>query len=111
MPLLWSTIELGHHTIKCNIDNHIDSWIERAHAYALSLVIRQHDGFLDPVNSVLALITEHQWKSITLDSRNTSILSILKMLEFSNLEMLESFSLSGFISPKCPAICAKSLGL
>ena len=94
IPMLWSTLELGHHTTKHNMDNHINSWIERAQSYPLSLVIRKQDGFLDPVYSVFTLITKHQWKSITLDSDDTSIISILKKLEFSNLEMLESFSLA-----------------
>ena len=73
--------------------NHIDSWIERAQSYSLSLVIRHRDNFLDPVNSALSLLTNHKWKSITLDG-DTRILAILKELELSNLEMLESFSLS-----------------
>ena len=76
------------------MDKHIDSWIERAHSYPLSLVFRKLDGFLDPVDSVHPLITKHQWKSITLDSNDTTILLILKRLELSNLEMLESFSLA-----------------
>ena len=92
-PMLWSTLELGHHTTRRNTDNHINSWIERARSYPLSLVIRKQDGFLDPVKSVLTLITNHRWKSITLDSDDESILPILEKLEFSNLEMLESFSL------------------
>ena len=93
-PMLWSTLELGHHTTRWNMHNHIDSWIKRALSYPLSLVIRKQDGFLDPVTSVLTLITEYQWKSITLDSDDKNILSILKKLEFSNLEMLESLSLA-----------------
>jgi hypothetical protein len=77
------------------MDNHINSWIERAHSYPLSLVIRNQQGdFSDPVCSVLTLITQHQWKSITLNSGDASILSILKKLEFLDLEMLESFSLA-----------------
>jgi hypothetical protein len=91
-PILWSTLELGHHVTKCNMDNHIDSWVERARSYPLSLVIRHHDGMLDPVNNALTLLTSHKWKSIALDGNNTSISSILKELEFTNLEMLESFS-------------------
>ena len=93
-PILWSTLELAHHTTRRNTDNHIDLWIERARSYPLSLVLRKQDGCLDPVNSALTLITNHQWKSITLDSDNRSISSILEKLEFSNLEMLESFSLN-----------------
>ena len=93
-PMLWSTLELGHRTTKRNTDNHIDSWIERARSCPLSLVIRKQYGYLDPVNSVLTLIPNHQWKSITLDSDDTSILSILEKLELSNLEMLEKFSLA-----------------
>ena len=96
-PILWSTLELGRHTTKHNMDNHVDSWIERAHSYPLSLVIKKQDDIwsrLDPVCNGLTLITVHQWKSITLDSDDTSILSILKELKFSNLEMLESFSLA-----------------
>ena len=92
-PILWSTLELGHHTTKRNTDNYIDSWIERARSYPLSLVIRKRKGFLDPVKRAPTLITNHQWKSITLDSDDRSILSILEKLEFSNVEMLESFSL------------------
>ena len=92
--MLWLTLELGHHTTRCNMNNHINSWIERAHSYPLSLVIRKQDDCLDPVSSVITLIPKHQWKSITLDSRRKSILSILKELEFSNLEMLESLSLA-----------------
>ena len=90
-PILWSTLQLGHHTTRRNMDNHISSWIERARSYPLSLVIRKQEGFLDPVYSVFSLITKHQWKSITLDGVE-SILLILKELEISNLEMLESFS-------------------
>ena len=96
-PILWSTLELGHHTTKRNMDNHVDSWIERAHSYPLSLVIRkEHDIWnrLDPVCNGLTLITNHQWKSVTLDSGGINILSILEELNFSNLEMLESFSLA-----------------
>ena len=93
-PILWSTIELGHHRTIRNLDNYIDSWIERAHSYPLTLVIKKQDGFLDPVYGVRTFIAKHQWKSITLDSDDTSILSIVKELEFSNLEVLESFSLS-----------------
>ena len=92
-PVLWSTLELGHHSKRHNMDNHIDSWIERAHSYPLSLVIEKRDDFLDPVNCILTLITKHRWKSITLHTCDTSILSILKKLEFSNLETLETFSL------------------
>ena len=93
-PMLWSTLELGRHTTRCNMDNHIDSWIERAHSYPLSLVFRKHDDFLDPVDSILTLITKHQWKSINLYSGEPTISWILRMLEFSNLEMLESFTLA-----------------
>ena len=93
-PVLWSTLELGHHRKRHKLGNHVDSWIERAHSYPLTLVIRKRKGFLDPVHRVRTLITKHQWKSITLDSDDTSILSIVKELEFSNLEMLESFSLA-----------------
>ena len=93
-PILWSTIELGHHRTIRNLDNYINSWIERAHSYPLTLVIRKLHGFKDPVYKVRTLITKHRWKSITLDSDDTSILSIFKEFEFSNLEMLESFSLS-----------------
>ena len=80
------------------MNNYIDSWVERAHSYPLSLVIsyrRQH-GFLNPVYSVRVqtLITEHQFILITLDSDDTSISSILEDLERSNFEMLESFSLA-----------------
>ena len=92
-PILWSTLELGHHMTKRNTDNHIDSWIKRTRSYPLSLVIRKRKGFLDPVKSAPTLITDHQWKSITLESDDRSILSILVKLEFSNVEMLESFSL------------------
>ena len=92
-PMLWSTLELGHHTKRHNTDNHINSWIERARSYPLSLIIRKRKGFLDPVKSALTLIANHQWKSITLDSDNRGISSILEKLELSNLEMLESFSL------------------
>ena len=96
-PMLWSTLELGHHTTRSNMDNHINSWIERAGSYPLSLVIDKdpgNRGILDPVNSVLTHIPNHQWKSITLHSNKTSILSILEKLEPSNLEMLERFSLA-----------------
>ena len=94
-PMLWSTLELGHHTTKLNMDHHIDSWIQRAHSYPLSLVIRKQGGFLDPVDSVLiTYIADHQWKSITLESNDRSILTILERLEFSNVEMLESFKFS-----------------
>ena len=92
-PVLWSTLELGHHSTRPNMENYIDLWIERANPYPLSLAIKKQGDFLDPVSSVVDLITEYQWKSITLDSGHTSILSILKKLKFSNLEMLESFSL------------------
>ena len=92
-PMLWSMLELGHHTTSRNMDNHINSWIERARSYPLSLVIKKKDGFLDPVHNILTLITKYRWESITLDSSNISILSILKELESSNLETLESFSL------------------
>ena len=93
-PMLWSTLELGHHKTKFNMDNHINSWIERAHSHPLSLVIIHPDsrGFLDPVDSALTLFTnDRKWKSITLGG-DTSIVSILEKLEFSSLEMLESFS-------------------
>ena len=90
-PMLWSTLELGHHTTRRKMMNHINSWIERARSYPLSLVVRKQDDCLDPVHSVLSLTTKHQWKSITLDSGDKSILSILQDLEFSNLE---SFSLA-----------------
>ena len=93
-PVLWSTLELGHHMTRLNINNHIDSWIERAYSYPLSLVIKKQDNSLDPVISVLAFITKHRWKSITLDSDDKSFLLILKEFEFSNLEMLESLSLA-----------------
>jgi hypothetical protein len=45
-PTLWSTLELGHRTARWNMRNHIDSWIERAHSYPLSLpvVIRKQDS-------------------------------------------------------------------
>ena len=107
-PILWSTLELGHHTRRRNMNNHINSWIERARSYPLSLVIQfgEEDNFLDPLYSVLNLITKYQWKLITLDSGDTdsgdtTILSILKELEFSNLEVLESFSLAlRFYYPK-----------
>ena len=36
-PMLWSSLEFGHHTT--NMDHHIDSWIQRAHSYPLSLAI------------------------------------------------------------------------
>jgi hypothetical protein len=77
-PMLWSTLELDRHTTKCNIDNHIHSWIERAqraHSYPLSLVIREEGDFLD---LVLNLITKHQWRSITLDGDSWSNLSIVR---------------------------------
>ena len=93
-PVLWSTLELGHHTTRRDMDNHINSWIERARSYPLSLVIRERGFPSVPFYSVLTLISKHRWKSITLDSGDTSILSILKDVEFSNLEMLESFSLA-----------------
>ena len=97
-PMLWSTLELGHHTSGCNMNNHINSWIERAHSYPLSLVItnrkRDISDFWNPVFFVLTHISKHQWKSIYLDSDDTSISSILEKLEFSNLGMLESFSLA-----------------
>jgi hypothetical protein len=92
-PMLWSTLELGHHTTR-------QPWIQRARSYPLSLVVRKQEGFLDPVDNVLALIANHQWKSITLDSGDKSILSILKELEFSNLE---SFSLTTRFFPKYPS--------
>jgi hypothetical protein len=93
-PMLWSTLKLGHHRTRRNMDNHINSWIERAHSYPLSLVVRTRSGFLDPVYSVLSnsLISKHQLKSITLDGIKSATL-ILKELESSNLEMLESFSI------------------
>ena len=101
-PRLWSTLELGHHTTRRNMQNHIDLWTERAHSYplSLSLIIRNQHGFLDSLKNALTLILitnlNHHWKSITLDSdaSGRSILSILEKLEFSNLEMLESFSLT-----------------
>ena len=97
----------------CNMHNHIDSWIERARSYPLSLVIRNQDGFLNPVYSTVDLITSHQWKSITLDTGYKNILWILRELESSNLEMLEElFSpdplLFRNIIPRCPEICAKA---
>ena len=93
-PMLWSTLELGHHTTQENMYNHINSWTKRALSYPLSLVIRKQNGSLDPVSNVLTLINKHQWKSITLDSDVKSILSIPKALELSNLELLESFCLA-----------------
>ena len=94
-PMLWSTLKLGRHVSRRNIDNHIDSWIERARSYPLSLVIIDRYSFVDPVNIALPLITNHQLKSITLvsDDELERISSILGKLEFSNLEMLESLSL------------------
>ena len=92
--ILWSTLELGHHTTICNLYNHVDSWIERAHSYPLTLAVRKREGFLDPVYGAHTLITKHRWKSITLDSDDSSILSIFRELKFSNYEMLKSFSLS-----------------
>ena len=92
-PVLWSTLVLGHHMTRSNITDHIDSWIERADSYPLSLVIIKQDNSLDPVFSVLALITEHRWKSITLDSDDHTIILILNDFEFSDLEMFESLSL------------------
>ena len=101
--MLWSTLELGHHTTRRNMDNYIDSRIERAHSYPLSLVIKkQPEGyFLDPhtVDSLLTLIAKRRLKSITLDysaleDEDTGILSILKRIEFPNLEILESYSLT-----------------
>ena len=69
--MLWSTLELGHHTTRRNMDNYIDSRIERAHSYPLSLVIKkQPEGhFLDPrtVDSLHTLIAKRRLKSITLD--------------------------------------------
>ena len=91
-PVLWSTLELDDYKSKYNMDSHIDSWMKRARSYPLSLVIRHHDGFLNPVNSARTLLTNHKCRSITLDG-DKSILSILKELQFANLEMLESFSL------------------
>ena len=91
-PALWSTLELVDYTAQYNMDSHIDSWIKRAHSYPLSLVIRHHNGFLNPVNTALILLNNHKWRSITLEG-DKSILSILKELRFANLDMLESFSL------------------
>ena len=62
-PILWSTLELCHdHTTRRNMDNHIDLWTERARSYPLSLVItsREQDNSLDPANSALSFITNHQ---------------------------------------------------
>ena len=95
--LLWSTLEIGHHTSRHNMDNYIASRIERAHSFPLSLVIKKQQEVWDAqtIDSVLALIPKYRWKSIILDSSDhTNTLSILKMLEFSNLEMLENFSLT-----------------
>ncbi|KAF8814955.1 hypothetical protein BYT27DRAFT_7072750, partial [Phlegmacium glaucopus] len=36
---LWSTLELGHHTSTRKMFNHVNSWIERARSYPLSLTI------------------------------------------------------------------------
>ena len=91
-PALWSTLELVNYSAQYNMDSHIDSWIKRAHSYPLSLVIRHHNGFLNPVNTALILLNNHKWRSITLEG-DKSILSILKELRFANLDMLESFSL------------------
>jgi hypothetical protein len=88
-PMLWTTLEL---TTRFNRDNHINSWIERARSYPLSLVIRNRNHDHNHVNTALTLLPNHKWKSISLDSV-TSTLLILQQLEFSNLEMLESFSL------------------
>ncbi|KAF8802179.1 hypothetical protein BYT27DRAFT_7197257 [Phlegmacium glaucopus] len=96
-PALWSTLELGHETSTCKMINHVNSWIERARSYPLSLTIRNLEDSWDPDHSILALLDDHQcqWKSITLDSDNREgLLLILKKLKFSNLEMLESFSLN-----------------
>ena len=62
------------------MDNHIDSWIERTHTDPLSLIIRHHDGFLDPVDSALTFFANHKWKSITLDG-DTSVLILYLVLE------------------------------
>jgi hypothetical protein len=92
-PMLWSTLEFGHHTTRRNMDNHINSWIERARSYPLSLVIRNRTCILDPVKTALTLLPNYKWKSISLDGDLEGILSILNELKFSDLEMLESFSL------------------
>ena len=91
-PALWSTLELVDYKSKYNMDSHTDSWIKRALSYPLSLVIRHHDGFLNPVNTARTVLTNHKCRSITLDG-DKGILSILKELQFADLEMLESFSL------------------
>ena len=91
-PALWSTLELDYKS-KYNMDSHIDSWIKRARSYPLSLVVRHRDGFLNSLNSARTLLTNHKCRSIALDG-DKSILSILKELQFANLEMLESFSLT-----------------
>ena len=92
-PALWSTLELVDYKSKYNMDSHIDSWIKRARSYPLSLVVRHRDGFLNSLNSARTLLTNHKCRSIALDG-DKSILSILKELQFANLEMLESFSLT-----------------
>ena len=96
-PKLWSTLELGHHTTRRNMDNYIDSRIERAHSYPLSLVIKKPDPKI--LHRVLTLISKHRLKSITIDSSSDDDPSILSSIlfekfEFLNLEMLESFSLT-----------------
>ncbi|KAF8802182.1 hypothetical protein BYT27DRAFT_7197261 [Phlegmacium glaucopus] len=94
-PMLWSTLELGHHMTTRNMINHVDSWIERARSYPLSLTIRTQTGVWDPAYSVLPFIADHRWKLITLDSDSRQgVLLILKELKSSNLETLESFSLN-----------------
>ena len=107
-PKLWTTLDLVHFRSKSNMNNHIDSWIERAHSYPLSLIIRLHYGFVDPVDNARTLLPNHNWKSIILDGNgdDSSIVSILKQLQFANLEMLERFSLS----PRFPLSSKPSFG-
>ena len=57
-PRLWSTLELGHHMTRRNMQNHIDLWIERAHSYPLSLVVRIQHDLLDPVENALICMSE-----------------------------------------------------
>ncbi|KAF8802136.1 hypothetical protein BYT27DRAFT_7197212 [Phlegmacium glaucopus] len=93
-PVLWSTLELGHHKSKRKMIDHVNSWIERAHSCPLSLTIKKWRD-VDPTYTVLTLIANHQTKSITLDSDgHKGIIAILKALKLSNLEMLESLSLN-----------------
>ena len=61
-PMLWSTLQLGHHTI----------W--RARSYPLSLLVIRKQVAFWILYSVLSLITKHQWKPITLDGAEGAFL-------------------------------------